>query len=48
MSCNLAVSDGANPHMLCGKLLLTKTSNGVTKAQLQKIEDWITCGAPDN
>lgn len=46
--CNLQLSDGMNPHAACASLMPKVASKGPTLADLKKIEDWITCGAPDN
>lgn len=46
--CNLKVSDGTNPHDACGNAMPLVAANAPTLAQLTAIEDWITCGAPNN
>jgi len=46
--CNLKVADGMNPQDACGNTMPVATANAPTLAQLKQIEDWITCGAPDN
>ncbi|MEZ4302383.1 MAG: hypothetical protein R3B70_46075 [Polyangiaceae bacterium] len=47
--CNLKVSDLAdNPNGACGVTMPIVAKNGPNEAQLQAIEDWIACGAPDN
>lgn len=47
--CNLKVSDGDNPHGECGKATMpVAAADAPTLAQLQAIEDWIECGAPNN
>lgn len=49
MLCNLQISDGDNPHGTCGsKLMPLNPNNGPTLDDLANIEDWITCGAPNN
>lgn len=48
LPCNLKVSDGANPHAPCGSTMPVVAAKAPTTKQLQAIEDWITCGAPNN
>lgn len=46
--CNMKLSEGTNPDPPCGTLMPQKAANGVTEAELEKIKDWIECGAPNN
>jgi hypothetical protein len=47
--CNLQVSDGPNPHGECGKAAMPVSSaDAPSLAQLNDIEAWIECGAPNN
>jgi hypothetical protein len=50
--CSMALDAdaGANPFGTCGDLMPITLGGGMklTSEQLQKIADWITCGAPDN
>lgn len=47
--CNLNVSSGTNPYGKCGsKLMPPAPANAPTVDDLKAIEDWITCGAPNN
>lgn len=46
--CNLRAADGpgANPHGECGALM--PLAGGYTTEQLDKVAQWIECGAPNN
>lgn len=47
--CNLKVSSGTNPWGTCGtQLMPLNPVNAPTTDDLKAIEDWITCGAPNN
>lgn len=47
--CNLKVSSGTNPHGTCGtQLMPPNPANAPTPDDLTNIEDWITCGSPNN
>lgn len=49
MLCNLKVSSGTNPHGTCGtQLMPPNPANAPTPDELTNIEDWITCGSPNN
>lgn len=49
MLCNLKVSSGTNPYGKCGSQLMPLNPvNAPTTDDLKAIEDWITCGAPNN
>lgn len=49
MLCNLRLNTGDNPHGICGtQLMPPNPTNAPTLDELTIIEDWITCGAPNN
>ncbi len=49
MLCNLKVSSGTSPYEPCGTLLMPVVpSDAPTLDDLKNIEDWITCGSPNN
>jgi len=49
MLCNLKLESGTNPHGMCGSLLMPlNPADAPTLDQLTIIEEWITCGAPNN
>lgn len=49
MLCNLKVESGTNPHGMCGSSLMPlNPADAPTLDQLTIIEEWITCGAPNN